>query len=446
MGIAIVSILLLLNQKIPPTIMMYLMVIFMSGITFALMTLWPCTTNFMMVFMAMFMVVIYEDIKPIILQSIISIFCFVYFYLTFHEKLAQSWSIDAMAMCIVYIISGMFIFVSLCYLSNKQLKQIETMNKENILEKEKAEQLLHEIQKSIIILNQTTDVIKDKVASTTNAINEVSSSTANVSEQTTAEVSFAEKIKSSVKTGVEKIQDISSSSSTMSQNSEQTTESVQKGGELVNQLSTRMNHLKTKMEHITTSIIELYEHTETIGHILETMDDITAQTSLLSLNASIEAARAGEHGKGFAVVATEIRSLSDNSAQFTEQIHGILNNIMKMTFDIRNEIVDSQQSMEDCTQYTTIVDNSFQTISTNTNEILQLANRIESQSGNLHKEYQTTYYDVTSISDNVEATSTSMQQITESVAILQENICSIIKGYEDIVAITQGLVNVTNEC
>ena len=190
MGIAIVSILLLLNQKIPPTIMMYLMVIFMSGITFALMTLWPCTTNFMMVFMAMFMVVIYEDIKPIILQSIISIFCFVYFYLTFHEKLAQSWSIDAMAMCIVYIISGMFIFVSLCYLSNKQLKQIETMNKENILEKEKAEQLLHEIQKSIIILNQTTDVIKDKVASTTNAINEVSSSTANVSEQTTAEVSL----------------------------------------------------------------------------------------------------------------------------------------------------------------------------------------------------------------------------------------------------------------
>ena len=40
----------------------------------------------------------------------------------------------------------------------------------------------------------------------------------------------------------------------------------------------------------------------------------TAETTLLSLNASIEAARAGEAGKGFAVVADQIRKLAEQRA------------------------------------------------------------------------------------------------------------------------------------
>lgn len=64
-----------------------------------------------------------------------------------------------------------------------------------------------------------------------------------------------------------------------------------------------------------------------IDTILDSIQDIAAQTNLLSLNASIEAARAGEAGKGFAVVAGEVKKLADDCVNASKQIAGIVKNI-----------------------------------------------------------------------------------------------------------------------
>ncbi|MRN51882.1 methyl-accepting chemotaxis protein [Paenibacillus monticola] len=61
-----------------------------------------------------------------------------------------------------------------------------------------------------------------------------------------------------------------------------------------------------------------------IGEVVQGITEITKQIQMLSLNASIEAARAGEHGRGFAVVAGEVRKLSEQSKNSTEQIRDFL--------------------------------------------------------------------------------------------------------------------------
>jgi methyl-accepting chemotaxis protein len=71
---------------------------------------------------------------------------------------------------------------------------------------------------------------------------------------------------------------------------------------------------------ITDQMQKLGQAAQEIGHVTETITNISAQTNLLALNATIEAARAGTAGKGFAVVANEIKELARQTAEATEDI------------------------------------------------------------------------------------------------------------------------------
>ena len=57
-----------------------------------------------------------------------------------------------------------------------------------------------------------------------------------------------------------------------------------------------MQTIQERVETIAQTILTLSEHTQQIGDIIGTVNDIADQSKLLALNASIEAARAGERG------------------------------------------------------------------------------------------------------------------------------------------------------
>ena len=439
-GLVFTALLLFLNNKIHPVVMMYAMVVLMSVISIVLMMSYPCTTNYLMFFLAIFFVVIYEDIRPIVLQSSVSAIAMVYFFFRYTKELQRSWSLDAMSMCVVYIISGMLVYISLCRLTKEQFAKLQKTHKKSEKQRKKAEQLLAEIGKSVGVLDATSGKLNDNITMTGTISDQIAEATEDIARRTVVEVGDVEQIKDMVQNGVSQMKEVAESSTKMAEVSEQTNTQVQAGGQLVGELSSQMQDLNGRMEEVAEAIQMLSEESAKIIDILATLDQITSQTNLLSLNASIEAARAGEHGKGFAVVATEIRQLSDDSAKFTEQIHGILKGIESQTAHVQQEILLGQKSVETCTQNANDVNCSFQEIAENTSQVLHRANEIEGQAQTLEHLMTTTLENVNSINENVESTSAAMEEISASINNLHNNIGDVVDGYHDINEITEALV------
>lgn len=85
-----------------------------------------------------------------------------------------------------------------------------------------------------------------------------------------------------------------------------------------------MEAIRTATETAESVIRGLGARTQEIGGILDVIDDVGDQTSLLALNAAIIAAQAGEHGRAFSVVADEIRDLADRVLVSTKEIGGLI--------------------------------------------------------------------------------------------------------------------------
>jgi methyl-accepting chemotaxis protein len=96
----------------------------------------------------------------------------------------------------------------------------------------------------------------------------------------------------------------------VSDQTDQTRETVNQGGERVRDVVDTMGRIQSASDRI--------------ASITGVIDGIAFQTNVLALNAAVEAARAGEQGRGFAVVAAEVRSLAQRSASAAREIKQLI--------------------------------------------------------------------------------------------------------------------------
>jgi methyl-accepting chemotaxis protein len=146
-------------------------------------------------------------------------------------------------------------------------------------------------------------------------------------------------------------------------------------------MSSLRSTLKDK-ESLLQEVHTLSRFTGELKDMAQNVGSIAHQTNLLAINAAIEAARAGEVGRGFAVVATEVRKLSQLSAETGKRITNTVetvNNAIAHTLKVSSQY--AQQDLEMTAHSERIIENvlgQFRSTATGLNDAAEVM-RTESQ-------------------------------------------------------------------
>ena len=114
---------------------------------------------------------------------------------------------------------------------------------------------------------------------------------------------------------------------------------VQAGDSIMEETVVGIGEIRETVAETAKKLKNLGESSQKIAKVVSLIDNFANQTNLLAINAAIEATRAGEYGRGFGVVADEIRTLAYQSANATNEIE-------RLVQEIRTETQSVTEAME----------------------------------------------------------------------------------------------------
>lgn len=205
----------------------------------------------------------------------------------------------------------------------EMLEDVLSISREVKDEAEKGKALLDRLYGSTSTVNQSMMEITEATGMTAQ----------NVNEQNTMTQSIQEALDETVKC-----------SGHMVEIAGESNKNIQTNIRAIEELKTQAENISRTNGEVTDSMEKLLQKTEEVKKIANIIFSISSQTNLLALNASIESARAGEAGRGFAVVAEQIRNLSEQTRQSTENISQIIGELNRNAGEVVEKVSSSVEA------------------------------------------------------------------------------------------------------
>lgn len=375
--------------------------------------------------------------------TVLHIFAPILFVNLFFFILAWRTYVSYMSMNIVFsrlvligIVSGVTYTIYSTSLFKRMMRSINNMrdllsgmNKEN-LHKVKFERtdLSNEFMYNVYLINTIVEILQKilkesqrismDVIESSNELSVISRETAVTSLEQSSGVkellSAMEESDALSKNIAEKIGEVSLVAS-------RTTDNINDGFDILKQNMQKLDEIKRANDVTVEGIKVLTEKVSGISDIARIINGIADQTNIIAFNAELEASSAGDVGENFALVANEIRRLTNNTIQSTEEIRKRIIEIQHSSDEL---LASSQNGSEKILDGNKIIND----LNTRFEELKASSESMNYASEDIKKiiEQQTASFaqiviTLRQISEAAESFSSSTQKISDSA----QNLCTI---------------------
>jgi methyl-accepting chemotaxis protein len=205
---------------------------------------------------------------------------------------------------------------------------------------------MREMSSSAEEVRMNIEHLTSSVEETSASIGQMITSIKHVAENTRRLSGFADETRVTMANIVQSLETVAQQTEHSKMVAQTTAQDAVSGQASVEQMITRMTGISVNTKNISQMVAKLEDRSKEIGTILDVINEVADQTSLLALNASIIAAQAGVHGRGFAVVADEIKELANRVGTSTKEIAKIIKSVQHDSSNAVQALEQGQREVE----------------------------------------------------------------------------------------------------
>ena len=301
---------------------------------------------------------------------------------------------------VMIIVVGILIFMINASASDRYIKKIAEIAKDQEEARKKAEESQLEASERAEREKQTSG----KAEEISREITALANQLLEVVDQSKKNVDVTE---SNMSSTMDSVRGISALFTDLAEITAVTSGSIHETASSTREIEERMRYVNVFLEEFNQSMETIRKNNADIGKITEEVDSIASQTNLLALNATIEAARAGEAGRGFAVVASEIKDLAQKSKESASRINAT----------ISTSAMNSEKLVEAMPGFI----EAMGTINTAIQDIFQAIQEQETSASTLENKVSASKKDGELLASRAEQTLELMSRLADALKIVLDN-------------------------